>query len=368
MDLISVILGVVGIALTIIFGLLSIISKEKRHALFSSWRIFLSRLRPSKETEIFTPPNSTKIPTSEPPTDPSPSLSYDPTHFATPPVFRGRVRELEQLARHLENGESVLIEGDFRIGKTSLLKTWEERAIESGREARFLDGQKGEASGPAAFARAITGQPAPDDPDEAAEIIKEWAAARTLPPLVLLDEAPAFARGLPLRLFERLRGMLDELRLVVASPRDLDSLYQEQNQTSPFANRLRLLRLGLLEADAARQIAAWSRQPDLLLHWAGRHPFYLQLLGSHLASAHSSDEALADFRDEGCQQLRKVWRVLSPRERQILLDRWAGKPVSLESLRRRGLLTEKGEFFGEILRVFLENPCVQNVAQVSSSP
>nr|VFK17151.1 MAG: AAA ATPase domain-containing protein [Candidatus Kentron sp. LPFa]VFK32313.1 MAG: AAA ATPase domain-containing protein [Candidatus Kentron sp. LPFa] len=359
MEIIGTIVTVVGIIVTIVS-----IPEEKRHALFSRWRIFLSRPRPSKETKvdiltketgIFTPPNITKIPVPEPPTDPSPSLSYDPTHFATPPVFRGRVRELEQLARHLENGESVLIEGDFRIGKTSLLKTWEERAIENGREARFLDGQKGEASGPAAFARAITGQPAPDDPDEAAETIKEWAAARTLPPLVLLDEVPAFARGLPLRLFERLRGMLDELRMVVASPRDLDSLYQEQNRTSPFANRLRLLRLGLLEADAARQIAAWSGQPNLLLHWAGRHPFYLQLLGSHLASAHSPDEALAGFRDEGCQQLRKVWRELSPREQDNLLALRTGKPVSLESLRRRGLLTEDGEFFGEILRVFLED-------------
>ena len=277
--------------------------------------------------------------------------SFNPTVPALPPNFVGRAAELRQLGQWLDEGVSALIEGDFRIGKTSLLHTWAQQV--AGRAVHVLDGQGEAGCTPAALVYLVTGARVEDNPDQAADQLKKWAAAQALPPLLLFDEAPAFVRNFPLRFFERLRGMLQQRELVAvfASPRDLDALYQEQNDTSPLTNCLRHLRLGLLDADAAGELAARGRDSELLLHWAGRHPFYLQLLGAHLASGR--EDALEQFCDEAGEQLKKVWRVLTPREQGVL----CGAPGNTRSLRLRGLLNADGAPFGEVLRGFLEEIC-----------
>ena len=290
---------------------------------------------------------------------PAPATApFSPLTPALPPDFVGRENELRQLALWLEEGSSVLIEGDFRIGKSSLLHTWAQQARQSGRYAQVLDGQDSAGASPAALVKLVTGERVAEQPDPAADALKRWASGHSLPPLLLFDEAPAFVRNYPLRFFERLRGMLGRVLVVFASPRDLDALYQERNHTSPLGNALRHLRLGLLEEAAARQLAERSRDPALLRHWAGRHPFYLQLLGAHLASAR--DTALDEFCDEALVQLHKVWRVLKPAEQRALCAIACGNPVANHrSLRLRGLLNADGSLFGEILRVFLEESCDQ---------
>nr|VFK40377.1 MAG: hypothetical protein BECKTC1821E_GA0114239_100718 [Candidatus Kentron sp. TC] len=127
MDIIGVIIGIFAI--------------PKKRAFFRWYRTLPHRLHEPIKTETTPPgtnvfPNASAIPASQSPTDPPP---YDPTRFAASLAFRGRVRELRQLSRHMEVGESVLIEGDFRIGKISLLRIWEIRAIDSGREVRGLE-------------------------------------------------------------------------------------------------------------------------------------------------------------------------------------------------------------------------------------
>jgi len=255
-------------------------------------------------------------------------LVYTPCTPALPPTFVGRKRELRRLADCLEQGNSALVQGDFRIGKTSLLRTWEQQARAAGREVHFLNGQDKAGHSPACLVELVTGTACGDDPDEAADRLRAWAGKYPLSPLLLLDEAPAFVRNYPHRFFERLRAMLGQVQLVISTPRDLDELYQEINQTSPFGNMLRFFWLGLLEQEAATELAARSGQADLLLQWAGYHPFYLQLFGHHLfqvgVEGLGQQEALEEFQEEALKQLEKIWRVLSEKERHALFARFCG--------------------------------------------
>ncbi len=89
----------------------------------------------------------------------------------------------------------------------------------------------------------------PDDADSAADKLSKWAehcAAPGLPPLILIDGADSIIPRFEHRFFERLRGMLGKVCLVLSTRRELDLIYQELGRTSPFHNRLELLWLGLL--------------------------------------------------------------------------------------------------------------------------
>ncbi len=86
--------------------------------------------------------------------------------------------------------------------------------------------------------------------------------------------------------------------------------------------------------------------------WAGRNPYYLQLLGRHLVEARqqrrSTEAALEDFISEASARLRELWRMLDERDRDTLRASLAGTPMR-RSLRSRGLATEEGKPFGEVL-------------------
>jgi hypothetical protein len=59
------------------------------------------------------------------------------------------------------------------------------------------------------------------------------------------------------------------------------------------------------------------------------------------------------FQTEAAARLRELWRLLDDRERQALRDGVAGSAVQRRSLRMRGLVTEDGALFGEVLREWL---------------
>jgi hypothetical protein len=242
----------------------------------------------------------------------------------------------------------------------------------------------GEGTTPGAFIRAVTGLPAPNNPDQAAEVLDGWAKAvgrPGLPPLILVDEADGLFVRFDHRLFERMRGMLGRICLVMASRREIDQVCQELGRTSPFLNRLELIRLGLLEPAAAEALIHQGErffQPgdaELMRQQAGRHPFYLQLLGRHLVEANRNGEgrqdALDQFYAEARIRLREWWRTLDAREQQDLRGGlvespvqsppmvFQGKkkylriPIHRKSLRLRGLVTEEGQLFGEVLADWL---------------
>lgn len=292
---------------------------------------------------------------------------FDPWNPVTPPHFLGRLRELRQLQIALEEGRSVSVVGDWRIGKSSLLKTWAQIVIQRGHLTLSLSGEDSAAQSLQTFIQTITGMPASDEPDQAADVLADWVAQEGRPglsPALLVDEVGACLKLFPARFFERLRGMLGKITLVLASHRDIDSIYTDLGHTSPFGNRLSIVRLGLLEPEIPNIMIHWAEQlltveaMHTMRIWAGRHPFYLQLLGYHLVSAEQAGESLAcaldAFYDDANVRLRRLWETLSEREQQALRESLQGKFVTRRSLRIRGLVTEEGKPFGEVLREWLE--------------
>jgi len=275
---------------------------------------------------------------------------FDPWAIALPPVFVGRTGAQRDLERAAWDGRGVSLLGEWRIGKTSLLHTWGQRAQELGFAVRLLSGQGRERQGHQTFvdaapadprtaetgaATGAAGEPSrPQSPDAAADRLGNWCSTQReksggLPPLLLLDEAEGFLGHCEPGFLERLRGLLTERRLslVFATRRTLPEVYADLGRVSPFANMLEAVRIGLLEPGAAAALLARGAaglepdDPAWLLDWVGRHPFYLTLLARRLfdARADGADpggddpraQALARFRDESAQQFALWWPGLT---------------------------------------------------------
>jgi len=171
-------------------------------------------------------------------------------------------------------------------------------------------------------------------PDEAADQLAVWVAtaAGGLPPLLIVDEAEAVLKHLPHRFFERLRGMLGRLCLLLATRHEIGAVARDDGVLMP--------------GDALT-----------LRHCAGRHPFYLTLLAHYLWQARSDGDgeavALDAFREDAYQRLGECWRALPAREQAALRGAAAGVALAGDdALQRRGLLDD-GRLFGEVLREWL---------------
>jgi hypothetical protein len=288
---------------------------------------------------------------------------YKPWIEATPPRFVGRKDLLRRLEAALEEGRCVSLVGDWRIGKSSLLRTFFEKQSGRGREVRLLTGEGPEGVSPRALVERITGySKVGEGADEAADALDRWLASVGRPalvPLLLVDEFDGMVPRFDHRFLERLRGMMGRVALVLSTRREIDLIYQELSRTSPFQNKLELAVVGLLEPAEAEELIRWgdgilgSGDADLLRRWAGRHPFYLQLLGTHLVEARRQGEpverAMDRFRMEASARLREFWNALVDRDRRSLAGVLEGKPVQRLSLRAKGVVTNEGQPFAEIL-------------------
>jgi len=293
---------------------------------------------------------------------------YNPWVEAVPPRFVGREDLLRRLEAALENGRSISLVGDWRIGKSSILRTWFERHNERGREVRLLTGEGPEGVSPRALVEKITGySTVGEGADEAADALDRWVVSTGrsgLPPLILIDEFDGMVLRLEHRFLERLRGMLGRIVLVISTRRELDLIHKDLSRTSPFYNKLELAVVGLLEPVAAEELIRWgegvleSGDADLLRRWAGRHPFYLQLLGKYLVDVRRKgepiEEAIGRFRMEASARLRELWGALGDKDRRSLTGFIEGRTVQRMSLRVRGIVTEEGLPFGEILTNWLK--------------
>lgn len=269
---------------------------------------------------------------------------------------------LRRLRAAIEAERSVSIVGDSLVGKTSLLLSLLESQKTVSQEVRLLSGRNEEGESPQTLVEKITGLSTTGaGADEAADCFERWLQeiqSEKKPPLILIDCFDRMVVQFEFRFFERLRGMLDRIILVVASRQELDLLYENLAITSPFTNRLELQWLGLLEPEAADELVSWGSklfdQDDVrLIHeWAGRHPFYLQLLGNILfetrANGESLDGALTRFRIESQEPISEVWKNLSERDKDSLRMTLTGQENHRLSLRTRGL-TDSGKPFGRVL-------------------
>lgn len=284
---------------------------------------------------------------------------YNPWQAEDVSRFAGREAELRRLELALEEGRSVSLVGDWRIGKSFLLRFWYARQQGTGRAVRLLSGEGPEAISIATFVAAITGYTQiPDEADPAADALAHWLERCSGGnPLILVDEFDAMASRFEPRFMERLRGMLTRLCLVLSTQRELDFIYQSVGRTSPFANKLELLQLGLLQDKAAEAVISWggfdAADKALMKHWAGGHPYYLQLLGHCLFAEGCGERAVDRFWVDASARLRELWCVLAERDRRRLMGLLAGKPCMARRLRSRGLVLATGEAFAEVLLEFL---------------
>jgi hypothetical protein len=292
---------------------------------------------------------------------------YKPWTEATPPRFVGRTDLLRRLEAALEEGRCVSLVGDWRIGKSSLLRTFFEKQSGRGREVRLLTGEGPEGVSPRALVERVTGSSkVGEGADEAADALDRWLASvgrPSLVPLLLIDEFDGMVPRFDHRFLERLRGMMGRVALVLSTRREIDLIYQELSRTSPFQNKLELAIVGLLEPADAEELIRWGEgilapgDADLLRRWAGRHPFYLQLLGAHLVEARRQGEpverAMDRFRMEASARLRELWGALGDKDRRSLAGVLEGRPVQRLSLRAKGVVTNEGQPFAEILAEWL---------------
>ncbi|NKC17032.1 MAG: TIR domain-containing protein [Gammaproteobacteria bacterium] len=300
---------------------------------------------------------------------------YDPYTLALGSGFVGRANELRRLHNAMEEIHSVSLVGDWRIGKTSLLAAFESTALQAGRVVRTLTGEGPEGRSLAAMLVAVTGRciPASDpdktlDPDTAAERLRQWARQHThgpLRPLLIVDEAEVFTRIVEHRFLERLRGLVQarEAILIWCTRLELDRLYQQLGRTSPFGNTLRQERLALLDEASVESLLGWNagvlcaEDLSLIREWAGRHPYFIQLLAYELVDARrsgaSQKEALDRFVDTAQARLRELWKVLDETDRQALQLCAENGRSDRRSLRLRGLTGSDGRPFGHVLTDWL---------------
>jgi hypothetical protein len=184
-----------------------------------------------------------------------------------------------------------------------------------------------------------------------------------------VDECDVLVRRFEYRFFERLRGMLDELCLGVSSRRELDRVFQDAGKgASPFQNRLELHWVNLLEPEAAAHLVESSgsglstQARKSIREWAGRHPFFIQLMARKLLDApecgQTEAEAQEEFQSEAAARLRELWATLTTREQKMLIEASAIPKPQAGVLRRRGLLDEEGKPFGRVLSQWLADEVV----------
>lgn len=293
-------------------------------------------------------------------------IPYDPWQPALPPNFFGRAAQLQTLHRALDEQRSVAVQGDARIGKSSLLQTWALKVWKMGRAYAIADGQGAEHASCAALVKQWTGQMVQgDSPDQAADHLQAWAhknATPGLPPLLMLDEADHILANFPLAFFERLRHLINEreICLLLASRHPAHELLQREGRTSPLANLLEILPLGLLtESEAGQMVEEVGQRfgaqiAGQVRHWCGRHPYYLSLLGRRVWEHEGDMQAALDqfcaFDAKG--RLDEAWRALTTKEQQILHDVWQGRGKGNTELRLRGWLDGE-KLFGEVLNQWL---------------
>lgn len=308
---------------------------------------------------------------------------YDPYAIALGSGFVGRKEELRRLQQAMENEHSVSVVGDWRIGKTSLLAAFAQRTRAAGRVVRELSGERAEGASLAAFVQAVTGRECPvkqptgqgsktatpvADPDVAADQLSEWATANFSDgskPVLTVDESERLIETFDHRFFERVRGMLGRLMVVLCSRCALDKVRESNGKTSPFSNTPQLQRVALLESAAIEDALGWgntilqAEDQSAIREWAGRHPYFVQLLAHELVDArlngYSTATAHDRFYDTSSQRLRELWKVLADRDQEELRKAASDIPQKRKPLRLRGLVNEDGLPFARILSEWLRD-------------
>jgi hypothetical protein len=278
----------------------------------------------------------------------------------------GRAGLIRRLETAFDERRSMWLVGDWRIGKTTVLLTWEKLLRQRGVIVKLVSGQGAAGVSARQFVETVTGLDSPDDADGAADRLTTWMKAvssPSLPPVILVDEVESVVQTCEERFFERLRDLLGRLCLVFSSRDVPDDVFNRNNKTSPITNRMEVAWVGLLEpggTDATIRIGAGHLGPgdgDLMHHWCGSHSFFLQLFGWSLAEARrlgaSSEQAVAELKSQAPMHFRQLWKTLHSAHQAALRDASREIPSNIGVLKQRGLLTDDGKPFAEVFSAWL---------------
>jgi hypothetical protein len=158
-----------------------------------------------------------------------------------------------------------------------------------------------------------------------------------------------------------------QIVLVLATCEPIDRAYRRLDRQSPFWNVLKTIQLGLLDAEGAEALVAGiareadlgADDADLLRRRAGRHPFYLKLLGHCLVRKRREGQGTSAAEEEFCDQARSflegLWASLDADEQRSLKAAAEDRPLDprvVHHLQAKGLLDGQA-LFGDVLRLFL---------------
>lgn len=226
------------------------------------------------------------------PTPPPASMSPNPftatVAIREPERFIGRESEKQKLLTLLTGGSSVAIEGEPKIGKSSLLwhlkNSWQGRVIGP---INCMD-----LEDPEDFFQQIAGALELEDPNWRA--IRKVLYDRQL--LFLIDELDvAPERDITQNQLNRFRPIIEKnpgFKMVAVSRNPLKKVFPDSGWGSPFYNLLQPLDpLGPLTRDEALMVLAHPWEPkakpfddharERLLDISARHPFKLQKAAFH---------------------------------------------------------------------------------------
>jgi transcriptional regulator with XRE-family HTH domain len=177
--------------------------------------------------------------------------AYDPRRSAVGGAFVGRRATMQSLAAAGEQRRSVNVVGDRRIGKSSVVETWGQRARARGGVVAAVSGDRCETA--RSLVSAVTWAPAPNDPLGAAAALVAWARAQPRsgpPPLIVIDDLDRLSRRDDRCLYPLRDLMRDAALTLVVSTRAPLNERSPSGYVSPLAGMFVTERLGLLEADA----------------------------------------------------------------------------------------------------------------------
>ncbi len=324
-----------------------------------------------------------------------------------PAYFFGRQRELERLYSAIATHQCVSLVGERKMGKSSLLTRlshaetlrsfgfepalylfvyFDLEGLASARRDDFwlelLDTIAAQLP-PGDMAQAIRKQ---TDGGEVRFLTARRALRRLrdtgLEIVLMLDEFESLARNAQFEpdFYGELRSLAGELGLVIltASKRSLYDLTYENSSTlsSPFFNIFSEMPVGLMTDEDARKIlielSSRSGTPlcaaevDWALELAGPHPFFTQVIGSHLWEVPGCGQPRSPevyevirkrFAAEAEDHYRYTWASLDSTEQSGLLSLTRASEGMLKSLRAKSLVREiagRPAPFSEAFAAFLE--------------
>ena len=233
-----------------------------------------------------------------------------PNPFINSQLFFGRQDELQDLQRYLDNGESTLLIGGRRTGKTRLLQQLERRArsiFQTDVGAWELESERA--------AIAYLGQAIGHDCQTRQQLFERL---RALAPLAMvIDEADRIL-GQPwapdflawMRWLIGPQGLGPAISFVLAGGPVLSGYQNPVDHGSPPLNLSERLYLRPLNRVSCVDFADLSPHPvDIatLLQQAGGHPWLLERLLREIADGHDLDRAL-ERTYEHCHETFPLWR------------------------------------------------------------